>query len=79
MVRYGVALALSAIATPDGAPLLKKRLKAAEQDLQTIWRTVLRQRLRDGKLSEASQMVLADQLKHIGTPILDQPEEETTT
>lgn len=78
-IRYGVALALSAIATASGAAQLKKRLKTAEKDLQTIWRAVLRQRLHDGKLSEASRMVLADQLKHIGSPILEQPEEETTT
>ncbi len=78
-IRYGVALSLSAIATRTGAPQLRKRLKAAEQDLQSIWRSVLRQRLREGKLSETSQMVLADQLKHIGTSILEQPEEETTT
>jgi AcrR family transcriptional regulator len=76
--RYGLALALSAIATEDSRKPLKKRLRRAERDLQTQWRAALRERLREGSLDAAARAVLADQLKHVGIPILEQNEEETT-
>jgi len=76
-ICYGLALVLSAVATADAKPLLKKKLCAAEQDLQTLWRASLKKRMREGTLNEAARTVLADQLAHIGTPILEQPEEET--
>ena len=77
-IRYGLALALSAIATSGRKAELSVRLRAAEKDLQTLWRATLETRLREGRLNEAARTVLADQLEHIGAPILEQPEEETT-
>ncbi len=76
-IRYGLALVLSAIATEAGRAPLTAKLRAAEKDLQTRWRSVLSERLREGKLSEAARAVLADQLAHVGSTILEQPEEET--
>jgi hypothetical protein len=76
-IRYGLALVLSAVATADAKTMLKTKLCAAEQDLQTLWRATLKKRMREGTLNEAARTVLADQLAHIGTPILEQPEEET--
>ena len=78
-IRYGLALVLSAIATEKAMKPLKTKLRTAEKDLQTRWRAVLRERMREGTLSEAARTVLADQLAHIGTNILEQPEEETTS
>jgi len=77
-IRYGLALLLSAIATETGKPELNAKLHAAERDLQNRWRAILKERMREGKLSEAARTVLADQLAHIGSTILEQPEEETT-
>lgn len=76
--RYGMALALSAIATEQSRKTLKTRLRRAEHDLQTLWRAALKERLREGSLDAAARALLADQLKHVGTPILEQNEEETT-
>lgn len=71
-IRYGLALLLSAVATPDSEAELKVRLRSAEGNLQTLWRATLEQRLKEGTLSEPARAVLADQLKHIGTPLLEQ-------
>ena len=72
-IRYGVALVLSAVATGQSEAALRTRLREAEGDLQTLWRATLKQRLEEGTLNEAARAVLADQLKHIGTPLLEQP------
>ena len=75
-IRYGMALALLAIATPASRPTLKERMQAAERDLQQLWRSELEKRLREGRLDDAAKAVLADQLKHVGTSILEQNEQE---
>jgi AcrR family transcriptional regulator len=77
-IRYGMSLALLAIATPRSRNALRERMQAAEQDLQTIWRTELKKRLEEGRLDESAKAILADQLRHVGTPILEQHQEETT-
>jgi AcrR family transcriptional regulator len=77
-IRYGMALALLAIATDKSRPSLKERMQVAEGDLQKLWRAELRKRLAEGRLDESAKAILADQLKHVGTPILEQHREETT-
>jgi AcrR family transcriptional regulator len=78
-IRYGLALALTAVATDRSRRVLTDRLRSAERDLQTLWRAALKARLREGPLDDATRAVLADQLKHVGTPILEQSEEDTVT
>ncbi len=64
-LRYGLALTLSAIGTERSGRRLRSRLQEAEGDLQTLWRTALKRRLKEGPLDEHTRTLLADQLKHL--------------
>jgi AcrR family transcriptional regulator len=63
--RYGLALALLALATPPNRAQLERELRAAEADLQRLWRGALARRLRQGPLDEESRALFADQLRHL--------------
>jgi AcrR family transcriptional regulator len=63
--RYGLALALLALATPTSRSRLQQELRAAEQSLQRMWRSALARRLRDGPLDDESRELFADQLRHV--------------
>lgn len=61
-IRYGLALSLAAITTPNSRTQIESRLRGAERQLQQLWRTALAARLRAGPLDAETRTVLADQL-----------------
>jgi AcrR family transcriptional regulator len=63
--EYGLALMLLAICTDRSRPHLQSRLREAEQKLQSRWRGMLMNRLRQGELDDTTRELLADQLKHV--------------
>jgi AcrR family transcriptional regulator len=67
--HYGLALVLLAVATDLSRPPLQAHLRTAEQRLQTLWRTVLAERLRKGDLDEETREILADQIKHLNSKV----------
>ena len=71
-IRYGLALALLAVATDRSRKLLDTRLRGAEQALQRLWRNHLSQRLKHGPLDDDTRALLADQLKHLDHPPADE-------
>ncbi|MEQ8483347.1 MAG: TetR/AcrR family transcriptional regulator [Pseudomonadales bacterium] len=71
-IRYGLALALLAVATDRSRKLLDARLRGAEQALQRLWRNHLSERLKHGPLDDDTRALLADQLKHLDHPPADE-------
>jgi AcrR family transcriptional regulator len=66
--RYGLALALLALATASSRAQIERELCAAESTLQRLWRGALARRLRQGPLDEESRALFADQLRHVAQP-----------
>jgi AcrR family transcriptional regulator len=66
--RYGLALALLGMATPDSRETLQRELRAAESKLQQLWRDALLRRLRQGPLDAEAQALFADQLRRLPEP-----------
>jgi AcrR family transcriptional regulator len=64
-IRYGMALALLAVAREGSRGPLETRMRQAEQTLQRLWRTQLSERLKHGPLDDETRVLLADQLKHL--------------
>ena len=64
-MRYGLALTLSAKATEASRRPLLERLRAAEGELQQLWRSHLAERLEAGTLDADTRALLADQLRHL--------------
>jgi AcrR family transcriptional regulator len=63
--RYGLALALLALATPQSREQLQSELRSAESKLQRLWRGALARRLRQGPLDAEARALFADQLLHL--------------
>ena len=63
--RFGTGALLLGITTEQGRPVLRGYFLDAQQRLQSIWRQVLTERLREGTLDERAQILLADQLEHL--------------
>jgi AcrR family transcriptional regulator len=63
--RYGLALALSAMATPSSRAQIERELRSAERSLQRLWRRALARRLEQGPLDDEARALFADQLEHL--------------
>lgn len=64
-VNYGMALALSAVATEKCRIDLQQRVLHSQKQLQNIWRKTLKEALKAGPLDPKIEELLADQLKHL--------------